>query len=501
MVATLSQDYFQEAMAFTLKWEGGFVHNPNDPGGRTNLGITQGTLNEYNRRFGGMPADVKQLNSGQATTIYQRQFWQPAGCHVMPRRLSIAHFDWSVNHGVGGAVKDLQRCLGKIGIDGGFGTQTERRLNEYLSSYGESALLQSYLAERRRCYERLAQDPKLRVFLQGWLNRLNDLEKYLATLPATPPPVAVAAVGLPQPTIVSPPPTFDFVNIFKYWENSPHQIQAANYLWDNTQPAVKDQFIQIWRTPISPPPTLVAEPVTDEKFNYTALQHTTVKLSALDSSQLPAEQVARIRAGTELTCIAHETAPGNHVKVTLDGATIRGQRVWYLYKPHWQLEQSQPEADEEITLTKEPLPGDRGRAIQVPGLSAPVYLNDPIRPETPHFYWYEATHGGERIPQNSTHTANIIKIARMAEEARAKLGQPLRITSWYRPEPYNSRAGGAKQSSHLQGLALDFNCGTMSGKQMARILSNWPGGMGIYRNFPMLLHLDGRSHPYRWGGA
>jgi lysozyme family protein len=493
MVATLSQDYFQESLTFTLKWEGGFVNDPDDPGGRTNLGITQGTLNEYRRRFGEGPADVKQLTSGQATRIYERLFWQPAGCPVMPRRLAIAHFDWAVNHGVGGAVKDLQRCFGNINADGGFGLQTEQQLKEYLSSYGENALLKAYLAERRRFYEQ--GNPKFR---QGWLNRLNALEKYLATLPATATPPATV---LQKPAIVTPPPAFDFVNVFKYWNNSPNQVKAAQYLWDNSQPAVKDQFIQIWRTPISPPPTVLSGPISDEKFNYTASQNTTIKLSPVDSSQLLAEQRAQIKAGTELTCIAHETAPGNHVKVTLDGATIRGQRVWYLYKPHWQLEQSQPEAHEEITLTKEPPPGDRGRAIQVPGLSAPVYLNDPVCSDSPHFFWYEATHGGERLPQNSNHTANIIKIACMAEEARTKLGQPLRITSWYRPEPFNSRAGGAKQSTHLQGLALDFNCGTMSGKQMARILSDWRGGMGIYRNFPMLLHLDARSSKARWGGA
>lgn len=37
----MSADGFEPALAFVLRWEGGFVDNPADPGGRTNKGITQ----------------------------------------------------------------------------------------------------------------------------------------------------------------------------------------------------------------------------------------------------------------------------------------------------------------------------------------------------------------------------------------------------------------------------------------------------------------------------
>ncbi|MGK7961332.1 D-Ala-D-Ala carboxypeptidase family metallohydrolase, partial [Crocosphaera sp.] len=381
-------------------------------------------------------------------------------------------------------------CEGSLPIVAVFSLQSR---SFFLIQYGCNLLItgvvvlfsKPYLGKRRYFYEH--GNPKFR---QGWLNRLNDLEKYLNKLPSTPSPP-------PGPWIkpvITPKPTeeFDFLDTYQYWDNLPHQIDAAKYLWNNTQSDIKNHFVEIWRKM-----SFDSHP----KLNYRAKFDTSVKLQPLDSKQLSRDQVARLKGGTELTCIAHEQAPGNHIKVTLEGSNIRGYREWYLFAPHWESTESLPEGKQEISFGKREnnLARPGGPVITVPGIGT-VYLNDPI-PGTQHFYWYEATHGGQRIPQHESHAQNIIKIARLAEEARAKLGHPLRITSWYRPEPWNSRCGGAKNSVHLRGSAIDFNAGTMRGREMARILSDWPGGMGIYSHYPMLLHLDARDYRARWGGA
>ena len=132
MTNLLIREDFQQALEFTLRWEGGLVSDPDDLGGLTNLGVTQTTLDEYRRQFRGVPSSVREITKEQAIKIYKRLYWELAGCNSMPTRLAIAHFDWSVNHGVGGAVRDLQECLGNIAIDGSFGENTIKRLEEIL---------------------------------------------------------------------------------------------------------------------------------------------------------------------------------------------------------------------------------------------------------------------------------------------------------------------------------------------------------------------------------
>ncbi len=42
------------------------------------------------------------------------------------------------------------------------------------------------------------------------------------------------------------------------------------------------------------------------------------------------------------------------------------------------------------------------------------------------------------------------------EEFRRLLGEPLNVLSWYRSPKENKNGGGAKNSAHLEGLAVDF---------------------------------------------
>ena len=41
------KDNFEQCFALLLKHEGGYVNNPKDPGGRTNLGVTQRVYEAY----------------------------------------------------------------------------------------------------------------------------------------------------------------------------------------------------------------------------------------------------------------------------------------------------------------------------------------------------------------------------------------------------------------------------------------------------------------------
>jgi len=115
------------------------------------------------------------------------------------------------------------------------------------------------------------------------------------------------------------------------------------------------------------------------------------------------------------------------------------------------------------------------------------------------FTWAEATKGGTRMPPNQGTVDAMIRIARLAQRARDRVGRPFIITSWYRPPHINRAVGGARYSRHLVGDAIDFVCEDLNGNQLYWLLDPWwPGGLGRYRRFPNLCHIDARGYRSRW---
>lgn len=127
-----------------------------------------------------------------------------------------------------------------------------------------------------------------------------------------------------------------------------------------------------------------------------------------------------------------------------------------------------------------------------------IQLAAPIIPNG-NFTWAEATKGGTRMPPNQATVDAIVRIAQLAQRARNQIGQPFIVTSWYRPPQINRAVGGVSNSRHIVGDAIDFVCENLSGNQLYWALDPWwPGGLGRYRSFPNLCHIDARSYRARW---
>lgn len=113
--------------------EGGFVNDPDDPGGATNHGVTIGTLRrlgiDVNRDGAVDIADVKRLTKRQAVDIYVEHYYRAPGIAALPEPVQASVFDMYVNAG-DNAVKVLQRLLTEMGFacdaDGAIGPQTIR---------------------------------------------------------------------------------------------------------------------------------------------------------------------------------------------------------------------------------------------------------------------------------------------------------------------------------------------------------------------------------------
>jgi peptidoglycan hydrolase-like protein with peptidoglycan-binding domain len=168
----------QEALNFTLQWEGGFVDHPSDPGGATNKGVTTATYNEYLWSKGRSKQSVRNITDAEVQEIYRDLYWKPSQAELMTRSLAIVHFDTAVNFGVGGAVTFLQEILG-IGADGVFGAKSKSALEKANTYNTAKRYCQARIDYR---YQRVEENASQKAFLQGWLNRDNDLLRFVTNL-------------------------------------------------------------------------------------------------------------------------------------------------------------------------------------------------------------------------------------------------------------------------------------------------------------------------------
>lgn len=76
----------------------------------------------------------------------------------------------------------------------------------------------------------------------------------------------------------------------------------------------------------------------------------------------------------------------------------------------------------------------------------------------------------------------------MLEKLRSKIGKPIYITSGYRTPTYNAKVGGAKDSYHLRGMAVDIRVPGRTPQQVADAARKLGfGGIGVYSTFT---HVD-----------
>ncbi len=168
--------------------EGGFVNDPDDPGGATKHGVTLNTLRrlgiDITRDTRIDVADVRALTAAQAVDIYVEHYFRRTRIAALPEVLQASVFDMYVNAGAN-AVKVLQRLLTSMGFpcdaDGQIGPQTLRAV-QMAAEAAPSHLADAYGIARRNYYYALADArPASRKYARrrdggkgGWITRAED---------------------------------------------------------------------------------------------------------------------------------------------------------------------------------------------------------------------------------------------------------------------------------------------------------------------------------------
>jgi lysozyme family protein len=158
---------FDTCLAHVLASEGGFVNNPKDPGGITNLGCTKTTW----EIFVGHPvseADMRNLTKDDVKPLYKRKYWDQVSGDLLPAGLDYAVFDAAINSGPGRAAKWLQEVVGVV-ADGSIGPATLKAIE----AFDALELIAHYNDKRLQFLEAL---PTFATFGKGWSNRVASVQ-------------------------------------------------------------------------------------------------------------------------------------------------------------------------------------------------------------------------------------------------------------------------------------------------------------------------------------
>ena len=163
---------YDKLIPTVLKWEGGFVNHPSDPGGETNSGVTLSTFRSvYGKNK--TVQDLKNMTREQWEHIFKTKFWDRWKADDIDNQ-AIANLlvDWVWASGVYG-IKYPQEVL-RVKTDGIVGLKTLAAINYYPN---KKELFEKLWNRRKKHFEDIVRNrPQSNVFLKGWLRRLSDFK-------------------------------------------------------------------------------------------------------------------------------------------------------------------------------------------------------------------------------------------------------------------------------------------------------------------------------------
>lgn len=183
---------FKKAFAKAMRWETGRPIDLNDPeiqkgligtpAQRAKVGYTDGVSGASKFDSGGETkfgvaqkahpeVVVRTLTLAQAEAIYKRSYWDSVRGDELDPDVARYVFDIGCGSGPQKGIKLLQQACG-VAADGVFGPATLAA-----AKAAKPAELVEKMRQLRVAYYQaiVANNPSQKIFLQGWLNRANDI--------------------------------------------------------------------------------------------------------------------------------------------------------------------------------------------------------------------------------------------------------------------------------------------------------------------------------------
>jgi len=165
---------FVRIYEIVMKYEGGYVNHPNDPGGETYKGISRRAHPNWE---GWMLIDQKRpVPEDWVRGFYYEQFWKPLRCDEMPAPIGEYLFDFAVNAGIRQAVKNIQMAAG-VTADGILGPITMGAIRRS----DVQVLMYKFLVHRINFYVTITTQRRkqFEVFFLGWIRRTIEVFSHL----------------------------------------------------------------------------------------------------------------------------------------------------------------------------------------------------------------------------------------------------------------------------------------------------------------------------------
>jgi len=159
---------FDPCLAFILAAEGGYVDDPLDPGGATNLGITLKVLTDW-RHSAVTKQEVMNLTRDEAAAIYRAHYWNVVRGESLPAGVDLMVFDAAVNLGAGRSARMAQAVV-DASQDGSIGPATVAAI----VAANPTDTIEALATRRYDYYHSLSTFDH---FGAGWIKRVTNAKK------------------------------------------------------------------------------------------------------------------------------------------------------------------------------------------------------------------------------------------------------------------------------------------------------------------------------------